>query len=313
VSAAPTRPILVVLDYRGGERFRRALASIDAAEDHFDRIILSITAPWNSPDVAIAREYVDARAARGEPSKAELICSGMELPTMQHQRFWIDYLMGTGATGSEWIYWLAYDDQVRLTGIRNLVDPDGNWPLITGTAYFGPWALRHERPDALYDGPWDDDLESWTSFPLDGPLRLPVGDWISRQLRQPTYMQMSGSVVRLSSHRRLVTAHPIKRGPMRIEMATAADPSNDAVEEFAEPVSIIYGRSNSDRASYGNAARTEDLHLAAGLTRYALRHPSAVPTLAGSLASVATTYARVLARKGELPAEDWVVRGTVRP
>jgi hypothetical protein len=313
MTSLPVRPILVVLDYRGGDRFRRALDSIGPAEHHFDRIILSITAPWSSPDVAIAREYLERMSDAGTPSKAEIICSGVELPTMQHQRFWIDHLARTGAGDSDWIYWLAYDDQIRLTGIDAVVDECGSWSLRPDTAYFGPWAMRHEQPDHLFDGPWDEPLESWTSFPVPGPLRLPVADWIGRQLVQPTYMQMSGSVVPFGSHRRLVTWRPVKTGPMRIEMATTAYPGTRFVEEFAEPVSIIYGRSNSDRASYGKAARKEDVHLGALLARYALTHPASLPSLTTSLAKVGTTYVKVATGRGELPAEDWVVRGTVSP
>ncbi len=96
---------------------------------------------------------------------------------MDHQRFWISYLERTGARPHDWIYWLAYDDQVRLRGIERLVDEHGNWPLEKGTAYFGPWAMRHEQADQLFDGPWDEPLESWTSFPVPGPTacRWPRG------------------------------------------------------------------------------------------------------------------------------------------
>ncbi len=98
---------------------------------------------------------------------------------------------------------------------------------------------------------------------------------------------------------------------MRIEMATAAAPTNAFVEEFSEPVSIIYGRSNSDRANYAKTARKEDLHLAAWLGAYALAHPSAAPTLARMMGETTKSYARALRKGGSLPPEQWRVRGVV--
>ena len=309
----PLQPILVVLVYRGGDRFERALESIDGSEQFFRRIVISVTGAFDSPDMSLVRKYVRRRLDDGRPSKIELICSGVELPTMDHQRFWISYVESTGADEHDWIYWLAYDDQVRPRGIESIVDAQGSWPLVPGTAYFGPWAMRHEMADELFDGPWDAPLESWTSFPAHGPTHLTVAEWIAHQLEQPTYMQMSGSVVSFRSHRRLASTIFKKRGPMRIEMATAADPENINVAEFTEPVCIVYGRPNSDRASYGRTARTEDVHLAAWLARYTSRHPSAFPTITSAMAHVAANYRRMLAGTGSLPNEQWRVRGVVAP
>ena len=266
------QPILVMMSYRGGARLQRCLESIAAAEHHFKRIILSITAAEESDDMRMSTEF------QQQHPKAEVICTKGELPTMAHQAFWIDHLEQTGATKNDWIYWLAYDDQVRTRGIDNLVDDDGNWPLTHGTAYFGPWAMRHEQADQIWSGDQAADLESWTSFPIEGPLQLPVAKWIGNQLVQPTYMQMSGSVIALESHQR-----------------------------------VIYGRPNSDRASYGNAARSEDVHLVAWLAQYGAHQPSSLPALAVATAKVAATYARIVTKKGRLPAEQWVVRETVKP
>ncbi|MDO8307755.1 MAG: hypothetical protein Q7V58_05270 [Actinomycetota bacterium] len=313
MTPAPIQPILVALVYRGGARFVRALESIGASEHHFGRVIISVTGPNDGDDMHIAQAYLQDRSDCGEPSKIELICSGVELKTMDHQRFWISYAERTGTRQQDWIYWLAYDDQVRKPGIDRIVDEHGNWPLENGTAYFGPWAMRHEQADELFDGPWDEPLESWTSFPVPGPTRLPVADWIARQLRQPTYMQMSGSVAPFRSHQRLATTRLAKRGPMRIEMETAADPGTLTVAEFDEPVSIVYGRPNSDRASYGRSARLEDLHLAAWLARYSTRHPRSFPVITQGMGHVAASYRRVITGSGSLPQEAWIVRGTVDP
>ncbi|MHB1211546.1 MAG: hypothetical protein ACYC0W_04695, partial [Candidatus Nanopelagicales bacterium] len=271
------------------------------------RVVVSVTSSPDSDDMATARNL-----AATDPS-IEVICTGRELPTMQHQAFWVSYLEDSGLQRDDWIYWLAYDDQVRLTGIEALVDADGNWPLEPRTAYFGPWAMRHEQSDSLYGGPWDEPLESWTSFPIDGPLRLKVADWVGRQLAHPTYMQMSGSVCAFENYLRLRDSRPRKSGPMRIEMATAAAPPNTHVAEFATPVSIVYGRPNSDRASYGKAARREDVHLAAWLIRQAFRDPAALPRLAAATGRILDAYGRLLWLGEPLPNEDWVVRGLVAP
>ena len=313
VTEPAVQPILVVLVYRGGERFQRAMDSIGPAEHLFRRIIVSITGPEDSADMATVRDYLSQRHESMTASKVEIICSGVELPTMEHQRFWIDYAERTGATPDDWIYWLAYDDQVRARGIEALLDDAGNWPLTPGTIYFGPWAMRHEKADQLFAGPWDEPIESWTSFPVDGPTRLTVAAWICRQLRQPTYLQMSGSLATLRSFQALRDSRPRKRGPMRIEMAMAAAPCNTHVVELPEPIVIIYGRPNSDRANYAKTARREDIHLVAWLLQYALRHPGTMPQFMRAAASVAVSYARVLTGRGSLPAEDWVVRGVVEP
>ena len=173
--------------------------------------------------------------------------------------------------------------------------------------------MRHEKAETPFDGPWDVPIESWTSFPITGPTRSTVADWICRQMRQPTYLQMSGSLATLRSFQALRDSWPRKRGPMRIEMAMAAAPSNTYVVELPEPIVIIYGRPNSDRANYAKTARREDIHLIAWLLQYSLRHPRTLLTFAGAAAGVAASYARVLTGRGSLPAEDWVVRGVVDP
>lgn len=306
-----SKPILVILVWRGGDRFARALESLRGNEKFFSRVIVSITAPADSEDMKIAHSYIAAAEQGGNPSIAEVICTGRELPTMEHQRFWIDYLLANGAEITDWIYWLAYDDELRGAGIERIVDESGAWELSVDTAYFGPWALRHESADELYAGPRDVPLESWTSFPSAGPLVLPVEEWIGNQMIQPTYMQMSGSVVPLAAHAALVHEWPKKVGPMRIEMATAQFCST--VAEFPEPVSIIYGRSNSDRTNYAKTARKEDIHLIKRLAKSAVKNPARILPLVRNGARVMTHGLRLIAGKSELPAEEWRVRGEVLP
>lgn len=301
------QPILVCMVWRGGKRFERCLRSIHAARPFFSRVVLSIASDPNSEDM---RQALEAQIT--DPS-IEVLCTQRELPTMQHQEFWINYLQSTGAGSSEWIYWLAYDDEIRTTGIEAVTDEDGNWPLHIGTAYFGPWAIRHEQPDVLWIGDPLEPLESWTSFPSAGPRRLTVLEWITQQLAQPTYMQMSGSVNPLQSFIDLRDARPAKRGPMRIEMAVACSPGTEFIEEFVEPVSIIYGRSNSDRASYGKAARKEDAHLALRMLRYSTRNPRTLPKVIGVLSLTGVRSAFSAVGRSSLPQEEWRVRGVVAP
>lgn len=304
-----SQPILVLMDYRGGDRFRRCLASLAPAEHYFSRIIISVTADQNSEDMEIAQQY----RVENPDSKVEILCTGVEMPTLQHQAFWVDYLENSGTMPSDWIYWLAYDDQIRPAGIERISRTDGSWKLRPGTAYFGPWAMRHEQADELYPGPWDEPLESWTSFPVPEPTRMTVISWIARQLKQPTYMQMSGSICSFESFLQLRDGRPRKTGPMRIEMAIAAATCNTHVEEFPEPISIIYGRPNSDRASYGAAARKEDKHLLAWLARYGVAHPLSIPSLIGHSISTAVHLLGLGKKSASTIEEDWVVRGTVQP
>jgi len=100
---------------------------------------------------------------------------------------------------------------------------------------------------------------------------------------------------------------------MRIERATAATLNNSTVEEFAEPISIIYGRPNSDRASYGNAARSEDVHLVAWLARYVGHKPSSLPAIVNAATKIIASNARLLTKKGKPPAEQWTKRSSFAP
>jgi hypothetical protein len=303
VSQNALKPTLVVMSWRGEERFARCLASIAPAIPHFSRIVLSITSAPDSADMARALAF------QIDHPKVEVICTGSELPTMQHQAFWVDYLEKSGTMRDEWIYWLAYDDEVRLAGIEELIDDKGNWPLERGAAYFGPWAMRHESAETPWDGDGQAPLESWTSFAAQGPLELPVTTWIRQQLQQPTYMQMSGSVCQFENFLQVRDGKPKKTGPMRIEMAVAASRGTTRIVEFPTPISIIYGRSNSDRASYGSDARKEDIHLMRWLMRYCVKYPASIPDVTGIIADAASN--RLLRR--EPAQEEWRVRGVVAP
>lgn len=294
-----TKPILVMMSYRGGERLKRCLNSIAISEYQFKRVVLSITAKQDSSDMQIALAF-----QKKHPG-VEVICTNSELPTMEHQTFWVDYLSDSGASPNDWIYWLAYDDEVSSQGIDLILNPNGSWPLQLNTAYFGPWSMRHESADRLWDGDPKQTQQIWTSFPKGGPTRLPILIWIRQQLRQPTYMQMSGSLIPFRNYLELRDGKPTKTGPMRIEMATALGSNTTHIQEFPEPISTIYGRSNSDRASYGNEARKEDVHLLAWIVRYSRKHPKALIDLIAIASQAIQTQIGLRIGKTPIVQEEW--------
>lgn len=298
-----TQPILVVLSWRGGARFERCLGSLDACIPYFSRVILSVTSAPDSEDMRAATRFQEQH-----PS-VEVICTGEELPTMKHQRFWIEYAMRTGARPNDWICWLSYDDEMRLRGLQAITNTDKDWHLDPCCTYFGPWAMRHEGAKSLWSGDMTKPLESWTSFPLNGPTRMPALVWLARQVAQPTYIQMSGSLAPLWNHAALVTGPHPKQGPMRIELATSVQPTTRMVSELPEPITIIYGRSDSDRASYGSSARQEDVDL----LRRVMRSSRVAPLAAAAEAVLALRSALALRFSSRRQDELWLVRELVEP
>lgn len=302
----PLQPVLVLPVYRGGEKFRRALASVRPAERHFRRIVISLNSAPGSPDEEIVADYL----AQG-PSKVEVIQSGTELPWMSHQYFWLDHLERTGERSRDWVLWFAHDDQIRTRGIERLVNEEGVWPLTPKTIYLGPWGMRYDPVGGLYGGPAEAPVESWTSFPLDGPLRLPVAEWIGQQLAQPTYINMSGCITQLASFQAMRAFPLSKPGGMRIEMAAAAAPHNTFVEELSTPVVITHTSPSTDRTTYASVARKDDIHMTVWLANYILRHPRASLPTARAAWSVGAHAVRMAFKRGIPVEEDWRHRETV--
>lgn len=291
-----TQPILVMMSYRGGDRLKRCLESIAESRHQFSRVILSITSNNDSDDMR------QAKAFRRTHPDVEVICTESELSTMKHQAFWITYLRHTGVQSDDWIFWLAYDDQIRPQGITKIVDSAGNWPLSTGTIYLGPWSVRHETTRELWTASNSDFEEIWTCLPTNASSGSRPLEWIAEQLINPTYIQMSGSVASLACHDRLVTARPRKQRPMRIEMATAAHYSVNWVTEFKSPLTYVYGRSDSDRSAYGRKAYLEDLNLAIQILRDSkLNKRSLIPLID----AVRTRCIQMLTKTS--PREEWRV------
>lgn len=302
------QPILVLPVYRGGLKFERALRSVRAAEPFFRRIVISLNSPADSPDLETVAKY---RA--GGLTTIEVIHTHDELPWMAHQYFWLDYLERTGEGPDSWVLWFAHDDQLRVAGIQALTSTDGSWPLEERTLYLGPWGMRYDPPCGLYDGPSDAPLESWTSFPINGPLRLPVGEWIAQQLEQPTYINMSGCITQLASFQAMRSFPFAKPGGMRIEMATAAAPNNRYVQELSEPVVITHTSPSTDRTTYAAVARKDDAHMVAWLANYLTRHPSAIPATARATSRLASRGLAQRLGKSEAVTEDWRIRETLAP
>jgi hypothetical protein len=292
--------------YRGRAKFERALASLRGVETAFRRIIISLNSDSGSSDASIAAEFLAQH--RGN---VEVIQTGSELPWMAHQYFWLNHLERTGESSHTWIMWFAHDDQLRAKGIKAYTAANGSWPLVPGTIYLGPWGMRYDPPGGLYEGPADAPVESWTSFPIDGPLRLSVGQWISQQFRQPTYINMSGCVTQMSSFQALRDFRVEKPGGMRIEMATAAAPLNHFVEEFPDPLVITHTSPTTDRTTYASVTRQDDRHMVAWLANYLTKHPAALLPAAHAAASVGAAHARRLITKQSLPTEDWRRRTVV--
>ena len=304
----PVQPVLVLPVYRGGAKFARALASIRPCEHLFRRIVVSLNSSEGSEDRATVAEFL----AQG-PSRIEVIQTGAELPWMQHQYFWLTHLEQSGETGDDWVMWFAHDDQLRPRGIANLVDSDGNWPIEPHVTYLGPWGMRYDPLGGMYDGPIDALLESWTSFPLEGPLRLPVAEWIAQQLELPTYINMSGCVTQLASFQALRKFPYAKPGGMRIEMATAAAPNNRFVQEMKEPIVITYTSKGSDRTTYAKVARKDDLHMAAWFANYLIHHPGGIRSAGRAAYSLSNQRIQQAFGKASPVKEDWRYRATTQP
>lgn len=300
------RPVLVLPVYRGGERFERALKSLTEAEGFFRRVVISVNGSIDGEDSKRARDFV-ARTA----STAEVICTGKELPWMEHQRFWMQHLEETGCQATDWLYWFAHDDELYARGISTLVDGEGNWPLQESHTYLGPWAMQHEDPNpALNDVP-ENEMEFWTSFPGIEKSSLPVAEWVAQQFTQPTYINFSGCVTTLQTFQSIRDFRFPKPGGMRIEMAVAAAPHNKFVSEFRVPTVITYGRSNSDRTRYSRVARKDDRHIMVWLVNYLQHHPSGIPAISGAMCRVGLAHLKRIAFGRPLPQEEWRVRGII--
>lgn len=96
---------------------------------------------------------------------------------------------------------------------------------------------------------------------------------------------------------------------MRIEMATAACLGTQTIGEFDDPVCVIYGRSNSDRAAHGKAARREDIHLIIWVVRYTLSLSTSLTTILKLCRQQVWAQIARRIRPDSRPQEEWRTRG----
>ncbi len=297
------RPIIVIPVYRGGERFQRCLASLAGAPDYFAAIVVSINGPAGSPDHERALEY---QAHAGLP--VEILNTTVEMNSMSHIRFWASELRNAGLATSATLMWMGHDDELNPEGLR-LVAPHGRWPLAEDTMVLGPWVVRHEAVDEVTVPAADDVSETWTCFPDPWVIKRPSMEWVCDQLMHPTYLNLTGGVFTFESLLAMIDFPVRKKAGMRAEMTLATAPKTTFITEFDQPIVIVYGRADSDRATIPTSdARSDDRHLIAWLSRYAIAHPRTGPRLIATIGRLTLLKARVAAGRASLPSEDWVVR-----
>ena len=292
-----TQPLLLIPVYRGGDRFLRCLRSLEQHLAYFDRTVLSINACTGSEDEKAARAF----AARH--SGIEVIVTGLEMTSFEHTRFWVAALEGMGVAGSQPIFWLAHDDELNGPGLACVGTP---WQLDAETTYLGPWIVRHESVESLWHAPEGHTDEVWTCFRRASPQR--TIDWVRDQLDHPTYISFSGCVFPLAGMVALLHSRPRKASGMRIEMSMAAAPGMLRVAEFPVPLTVVYGRADSDRATIDRRlAQRDELHLLYWVARYSVSTSGARAPFAAIVAAAAGR--RIDGLRGRPgPGEEWLVR-----
>jgi hypothetical protein len=295
-----TRPLLVIPVYRGGERFLRCLAGLPPNLHYFDGVTLSINSGSGSSDEQAARAFASLHPG------VQVVVTGRELTSFDHTRFWAAQLELRGITGRQPLLWLAHDDELHTPGLAHLAPTGGAWDLDPHTTYLGPWIVRHESVSQLWQPPADYQDEVWTCFRGASPQK--GIDWIRQQLQRPTYISFSGCVFPFASMQSLVACRPRKKAGMRVEMSMVAAPGMRDAAEFAVPVSIVYGRADSDRATIPRrSAQLDDLHLLYWLGRHSAAS-AGTRRAYGSILSTAVGH-RVSALRGRPgPGEEWLVR-----
>ena len=301
--ATDPRPVLLIPVYRGGERFERCLSSLTCAPEYFSAVVLSMNSPRESADHLLALEF---QASAKLP--VVVLNTGTELTSMDHSRFWANELRTQFLPETTQLMWLGHDDELDPEGLA-ISCPGGSWPIRESTMLLGPWKLRHESVGELYRVPEDEQLEVWTCFPDQQSKPQTAIDWVCDQLLHPTYLNLTGGVFPFAGVLDIVDHRIRKQSGMRMEMTLATTRGSRYITELPEPVTIVYGRADSDRATIPAVhARADDRQLMKWLTRYASFTPTAKVRLAATVAKLTTLRARVAIGKASLPAEDWVVR-----
>ena len=297
------RPLLVVPVYRGGLRFERCLASLIHAGGFFSGLVLSINGPTESPDLVSALKFQES-----VDFPVEILNTEVEMTSMDHIRYWTAHLQKTKIPLDQQIMWLGHDDELDPVGLAQSC-PDGVWPLRENTMVLGPWKLRHESVDSLYEIPMNEKLETWTCFPDPAQLPMKSMDWACDQLLHPTYINLTGGVFPFRSLQAVVEFKPRKVSGMRMEMTLATAPGSGCISELPEAITIVYGRADSDRATIPRKdALNDDRNLLLWLSKFATLTTGSRKRFTLTLLRIALLRGQVLLGRAEPPGEDWVVR-----
>ena len=297
------RPVLVLPVYKGGERFLRCLRSLDVAHLYFAAIVISVNSKSGSADLQHA---IDFQASAGLP--VEVLNTQRELSSMDHTRFWANELRRFGLPPEQMIMWIGHDDELDPDGLA-FNCPSGVWPIDSDAMVLGPWKLRHESVNELYQVPDGESLETWTCFPAPDLMPVPSLEWVCSQLIHPTDLNLTGGIFPFGSVLQVIGFTYKKISGMRMEMTLATALGTRFVTELPTAITIVYGRADSDRATIPvQHARQDDRQLLAWLTRYALGSRQSRLRLVSTVGSLVALRLQVAIGRGKFPEEDWVVR-----
>ena len=297
------RPLLVVPVYRGGPRFERCLTSLFHAHEFFSGLLLSINGPTDSLDLTAAQKFQEL-----SDFPVEILNTGVELTSMNHIRYWATHLRKNKVSLDQHVMWLGHDDELDPVGLAQSC-PGGVWPLRNNTMILGPWKLRHESVDTLYEIPLDEKLETWTCFPDSTQLPMKSMNWACDQLAHPTYINLTGGVFPFRSLLSIIDFTPRKVSAMRMEMTLATALGSSYITELPEAITIVYGRADSDRATTPRKdALSDDRNLLLWLSKFAAVTPGSRKRFAQTMLHIAMLRGKIVLGRAQSPGEEWVVR-----
>ena len=301
--ASDSRPVLVVPVFQGGARFERCLQSLIHAGDYFSALVLSVNGPASSDDLTKSKGFKEASKI-----PVQIFNSGVELNSMDHTRFWANMLRKQGLPPSTHLMWLGHDDELYEEGLKDSC-PDGNWALRSDTMVLGPWKMRHESVETLYEIPSNEILETWTCFPDSNGIPDTSMGWVCDQLIHPTYLNLTGGIFTFESLLKIVDFKYRKVSGMRMEMTLATAVGTKYISELPSPITVVYGRADSDRATIpSHDARSDDKRLIVWLTWHAFRTPGSLLRFLVGFTRLGHQRLKVISGREKMPKEDWVIR-----